>query len=241
MTIYNDNIARPYVYKITHKITKEYYYGYRELNANPNYKLIPAHLDIGVRYKTSSDIITKHGFENFGIEILCEFEGENAGDLAFEHEQFLIWLNWNDTLLLNENVRWPINESKRFKRKAGWHHTPETCKKVSDNHADVSGINNPMYGKKGPACPMFGIKRSKEFGQNISRLKKGVKRPCTTGDKHPKYDKTIHSWYHPEVGCITCTRYDLVELFKEYKLYSCCLQNVVIGKNTHHKGWTIQK
>jgi hypothetical protein len=41
----------------------------------------------------------------------------------------------------------------------------ETRKKLSENHANVSGENNPMYGRKGETAPAFG----------------------RTGDKHPMY------------------------------------------------------
>lgn len=36
------------------------------------------------------------------------------------------------------------NRHHRF----GTQHTSETCRKISENHADFSGVSNPMYGKK---------------------------------------------------------------------------------------------
>ncbi len=32
---------------------------------------------------------------------------------------------------------------------------PDVRKKISENHADVSGSNNPMYGKTGKECPNY--------------------------------------------------------------------------------------
>ncbi len=50
---------------------------------------------------------------------------------------------------------------KRFADKTkhprfGTTHTPETKKKMSRNHADVSGENNPMYGVRGKDAPAYG-------------------------------------------------------------------------------------
>ena len=39
--------------------------------------------------------------------------------------------------------------------KKGKHHTEETKKKMSENHADFKGKNNPMYGKKGKNNPNY--------------------------------------------------------------------------------------
>jgi 5-methylcytosine-specific restriction endonuclease McrA len=38
---------------------------------------------------------------------------------------------------------------------------PEVRKKISENHADVSGKNNPMYGRKGELAPSYIDGRSK--------------------------------------------------------------------------------
>lgn len=42
----------------------------------------------------------------------------------------------------------------------GVKHTEERKQKMSDNHADMSGAKNPMFGKIGPANPNFGRKDS---------------------------------------------------------------------------------
>ena len=43
--IFNDNIARPYIYSIIYNDTKEYYIGFHESNVK---KGIPASKDIGL-------------------------------------------------------------------------------------------------------------------------------------------------------------------------------------------------
>ncbi len=44
----------------------------------------------------------------------------------------------------------------------------ETRKKMSENHADVSGSKNPMYGLVGELSPTHGLKRTEEFKTNLS-------------------------------------------------------------------------
>jgi hypothetical protein len=54
-------------------------------------------------------------------------------------------------------------------------HSVETRRKISENHADVSGKNNPNYGKP----------RSDETKQKLSELRKGK----FTGEDNPFYGK----------------------------------------------------
>ena len=46
-------------------------------------------------------------------------------------------------------------------------YSEETLKKMSENHADNSGENNPMWGKKGEDNPNFGTHHSEETKQRI--------------------------------------------------------------------------
>ena len=203
--IFNDNIARPYIYLITFNESREYYFGYREQNK------VPAHLDIGVKYFTSSSKLHNMGFipgfdsTKIIIEIINEFEGANAGNDAFDSEQGLIWWKWGDSLLLNGNVRRPTG-NKRFKRNKGWHHRVETCKLVSLHHADVSGNKNPMFGK---------------YGNN-----------------NPKSDKTIYNWVNKDGREEKCTRF---EFCKKYNLNKGSINMLVAGRNRILKGWKIKK
>lgn len=80
MTIYNDNIARSYVYKLVHKITGQFYFGYRCGNIRKN--RIAIH-DIGRYYKTSSKVIKELGFENFDYFILSEYNDRYS---AYDNE-----------------------------------------------------------------------------------------------------------------------------------------------------------
>jgi len=111
MTIYHSTKAMPYVYMCVHKVTKEFYIGYREHNVKCN-KV--SSLDI-FSYKTSSKIIKKQ-FSNFDITIIAEFF---CGADAFEFEQNLIKQHWGDPLLLNKHYRLP-NGQKRFSSNTGY-------------------------------------------------------------------------------------------------------------------------
>jgi len=106
----------PYVYKLTHKKTNEFYIGVRWGNK------YPADLDLGKRYWTSSKIV-KPKFNEFNIQIIAEFF--NSED-AIDHEQILIEKNWKNPLLLNK----AIQVSKTF-RCTG--HTKETKLKISSS------------------------------------------------------------------------------------------------------------
>lgn len=110
-------MAKPYVYKLTHRDTGEYYIGYREANKKP------ARLDLGQEY-FSSGKITKENFYQFRPEILQEFD---TGDDAYDYEQSLIKNNRKDPLLLNK--RYDSGEGLRFIFRGP--HTDETKKKIS--------------------------------------------------------------------------------------------------------------
>lgn len=75
----------PYVYKLTHKITGQFYIGYRAAN-----KII-AEKDLGIKYFSSSKKVKELGFDNFNIEIVAMFFDSkdaatankfNAGELS---------------------------------------------------------------------------------------------------------------------------------------------------------------
>ena len=99
------------------------------------------------------------------------------------------------------------NKSTGGKSNRGWKHTEETKKRMSDNHADVSGENNPMYGVSlydklseqrieewkhkvsvahmGERNSFYGKKHTDETKQKISEANKGK----LAGENHPLYGK----------------------------------------------------
>jgi len=108
MNIYPSTKVRPYVYIGIHKETGQIYVGYREKNVRLNK---PSHIDL-FEYRTSSAIVQPI-FDQFDWLIAAEFE---IGDDAYDFEQFSIYENWDNPLLLNESC---FYDKKRFKCKKG--------------------------------------------------------------------------------------------------------------------------
>lgn len=109
MNIYSSRPA-PYVYICVHKLTKEFYIGYREHNVNLNR---PSTDDLPM-YKTSSKFV-RPKFDEFDWYIIAEFF---TGIDAYQFEQQLIFENWEDPLLINKQYRL-VNGSTAFKSKKG--------------------------------------------------------------------------------------------------------------------------
>ena len=136
------NPALPYVYRVENKTTDELYIGSRWANK------LPAHLDFGIKYKTSSKKVEPI-FDQFSWEIVAEFP---TGVEAYDHEQFLIYQCWGNPLLLNGHCthgkeRWIFcnhmseEEEEKEKRrgprknpcKIGRPQTEETKEKIRQN------------------------------------------------------------------------------------------------------------
>ena len=60
----------PYVYKLIHKQTGEFYFGMRFGNIKFNRT---SGEDLGIFYKSSSNLVKLRGFENFHYFVLAEF------------------------------------------------------------------------------------------------------------------------------------------------------------------------
>lgn len=102
MPIYGPRIL-PYVYKLTHKVTGEFYIGYRESNKHPSSVDLP-------KYQTSSKVVKAIGFENFDWQIVAEFFD---GASAYEYENHQIAEHWNDPLILNRQYK--LNSKRHFR------------------------------------------------------------------------------------------------------------------------------
>jgi len=138
MTIYTSEQVRPYVYMGTHKITGQFYIGYREVNK------IPSHLDIH-KYQTSSEEIAELGFDNFDWVIVAEFFGHCAGYDAYDFENDLIKENFDNPLNLNGQY-WDWGSGyQRFRGRTK--HTEEHKMKLSQkNKILVENGTHPFLG-----------------------------------------------------------------------------------------------
>ena len=119
MNIYTDTII-PYVYKLTHKITGQFYFGARWAN-----KIAPID-DLWKKYFYSSAyvklLIDEYGKDSFITEIV--FTDIN-GDVCYHYEQKLIEDHWNDKLILNKTYY--EKGSKIFKNSG---HSEISCEKI---------------------------------------------------------------------------------------------------------------
>jgi hypothetical protein len=79
----------------------------------------------------------------------------------------------------------------------------ETKRKMSENHADRSGSNNSMYGKKGKDHPAFGKYRSIEVRRKMSKAKSGSNHPMY-GKHHSQETKKKMSESHKYLKNIKC-------------------------------------
>lgn len=64
-------------------------------------------------------------------------------------------------------------------------------KKISQNHADVSGENNPMYGKRGNLAPSYIDGRNSFIGEVYRKILLASGKPCVCklcGKTHGKID-----------------------------------------------------
>lgn len=95
----------PYVYRLDHNTTGQYYFGFRCANK------VPALEDIGIRYFTSSKTIKELGFENFTITVLAEFFDKDG---AFNFESHLIEKHIQDFLCLNKALNGKLCPIRKF-------------------------------------------------------------------------------------------------------------------------------
>jgi hypothetical protein len=199
MNIYHSTKPAPYVYICTHKITNQFYIGYREQNVKHQ---TVSHIDFPT-YCTSNKNIKK-SFDEYNWEIVAEFL---SGNDAYDYEQWLIYYYWNNPLLINKQCCYG---KPRFKSIAGFKHTDKTKQSISIKNkgritsdetrskisaslvgrpmsneqkkkqsetmkgcSGMSGSANPMYGKRGELNPMYGIPRLAATKKKISEATTG--------------------------------------------------------------------
>lgn len=107
-------------------------------------------------------LFNKYGEESLSFEILEECEVEKL----IEREQAWIDKEGFDNL---------INLCPTAGNTLGRFHSEETRKKISENHADVSGKNNPQWGMRGEKSAAWGRKHSEEAKRKMSEARRGRK------------------------------------------------------------------
>jgi group I intron endonuclease len=117
----------------------------------------------------------KYGENSMFFEILEEVNAEEK--LITTEQKWIDTYEWNKLL----NIC-PIAGNT-----LGRKHTEEAKKKISQNHHDVSGEKNPMYGLTGSLSPNYGRKHTEETKRKISEGNKGKQK--TLGYKHTEEAK----------------------------------------------------
>ena len=143
--MYKSTKSKPYVYLCTHKISKQFYIGYRESNTKLNRTS-----DVDFPMYQSSSKFVKNNFKDFEWVILAEFE---SGKDAYEFEHQLIYENWQNPLLLNKHC---CHNGHNFRRTSPpWNkgmispykRTSETKKKIKEKRANQIMGPSSLKGK----------------------------------------------------------------------------------------------
>jgi group I intron endonuclease len=141
------------IYKITNRINGKFYIG----SAVDIKNRFSTHVS-ELKNKTHSNYHLqrawdKYGKENFIFEVLEEIIDINS--LLLREQHFL------DILTPEYNI------CKIASSTLGIKYSEDAKKRISENHADVSGERNPMYGKKGHLAPAYGKKLTNATKQKI--------------------------------------------------------------------------
>ncbi len=147
------------IYKITNLINGKIYVGQTKRSLK---KRIREHC-ISKNTNGIEGAIKKYGIDNFKVEVIEECPVEML------NEREIFWIK-------ELNSKAPNGYNLTDGGEGLKNPTKETCDRISANHADVSGKNNPNYGKH----------HSKKTRDKISASKQG--------EKNPNYGKhRVHS------------------------------------------------
>lgn len=182
----------PYVYKLVHKETGRYYFGYRSKNVSLGIQSVD---DLGIKYFSSSKAIRK-SFSEYNYEVLAEFF---EAEFAYDCEQELIREHWDDPLLLNKHYH---AENKGRWRNSG--HTEEAKKKMTGLKRSPEFSEYRSKVMKGRTPWNKGL--SKETDLRVAEYAKhraavgneklrGTKRPAEIGEK---ISKTLTGYKHTD-------------------------------------------
>ena len=121
-----------YIYKTTNLINNKIYIGLST-------KSVEESTDYYGSGKLIKEAIQKYGKENFTKEII-ENHIENFDNLKARE---IYWIEYFKSYASYDNYNLTLGGEGTLGRKF----SDDSIKKISKNHADVSGSNNPMYGK----------------------------------------------------------------------------------------------
>jgi len=144
------------------------------------------------QWRTHPNIVLLTAEEHFNVhKLLVDIYPDNS-DLIYAYWLFLNGTNSKNhkgnqyyNIDAKEYERIRILQAELSKNRIGENHplfntkmSEDAKKKMRENHADVSGKNNPMFGKTGKNSPLFGRLRPeisiKQTGENNQRAKKVI-------------------------------------------------------------------
>jgi hypothetical protein len=209
MTIYTSSKVLPYVYRLVHRITGQFYIGYRESNG------VPSDQDIGIIYKSSSKHVLELGFENFECEVIAEFFDGND---AYRFENDLIGENFSDPLCLNKH--YTTKELKRrFKHVIP--HSNETKQLISEKIRQM-----PASVREAIASKLRGKKRNPIA---VEKMRTSMMGHLTSDETKTKICDALRGEKHHQAKIWTIQEEKTGKIFEIKSLSSLCGHN---GINT---------
>jgi len=202
-----------YIYKTTNLVNGKIYIGKHKSNTNRRY------LGSGIKLKQA---IKKYGYCNFSVEILeyCKNEIE-----LNDREKY--WIAEHNSR--NRNVGYNISEGGDsgdvvINYFLGKNLTEEHKQNISINHADVSGENNPMFGKthsKRVRDKLRDLRLNKPL--SMETRKKMSKKKCGENNNNSKLTPDIVKKIRCEYENGTKT----IDLANKYNVKKPCIWKIV--------------
>jgi len=170
-----------FIYKVTCLINGLIYVGHHSTN-NLNDK----YLGGGAKFKKAIKDLGKENFVRIVLEY-CNYE-----DLSSKEKFWQVELDCTNPLV-GYNVH-----IKGTGQKVGYKHREDSKEKMKLNRPDISGENNPMFGRTGELNPMYGVhklgKDNPLFGTTRSEESKLKQHNAMTGrfagENNPFFGKT---------------------------------------------------
>lgn len=128
------------VYLIKNKINHKMYIGCTTTSLNKRLNVHYHHALIKNSHFPIHRAIRKYGKENFDVSIIETYLNEQS---MLQGE--INWIAYFDTYNSSNGYNATLGGESVM---LGRHHTKETKTKISENHQDYTGANNPNFGKK---------------------------------------------------------------------------------------------
>ena len=200
-----------------------------------NKRYIGQSVDIYKRWKHHKNELNNGKHHNYHLQSSWNSYGESCFkfyilencDISLLDNREIYYINFYNTK--NCDYGYNLNDGGSGNQAPSY----EIRRRMSENHADVSGENNPNYGKhmseetkrkmianrntcKGKDHPNYGKPLSNETKEKLSKIRKGMH----AGSKHPR----CRSIYCPELNRIFWGAAEVEEIFGIDRTYiSACL------------------